>query len=78
MKGALASCIGTQRTAFLTPRENDFVIEAIELHVLQAPSFVDASRNVLLSPARKIWGMKHGYLDPFSMVGAQSCQKGST
>jgi hypothetical protein len=49
----------TVRTEALTPRKHNLIIEAIELHVLQAPSFVYTLGKVFFPPARKIWSVEH-------------------
>lgn len=71
-------CLMTKCSRILTPRKHDLIIKPIELHVLETPSFIDASRNILLPPSDQIGCMKHGDLDPFPMVDNQICQKRGT
>ena len=52
----------------LTPRKHDLIIKAIELHMLETPSFIDASWYILLPPSDQVGCMKHGDLDSFSMI----------
>jgi hypothetical protein len=61
----------------LTPGKHNLIVEAIELHVLQTPSFIYALGEVLFPPACKIWSVEQGYLDPISMIHNQSSQKRS-
>ena len=41
------------------PRKKNIIVETVELHVLQAPSFIDPSRDMLLAQTREVRGVVH-------------------
>ena len=45
------------------PGHDQFIVDAIQLHMLQAPSFVDALRNIPFTPPGKVGSVEHADLD---------------
>ncbi|KAJ6440179.1 LOW QUALITY PROTEIN: mitochondrial 54S ribosomal protein YmL6 [Purpureocillium lavendulum] len=54
-------------------KSDNLVVDAIQLHVLQAPALVDAARDVALAGARQVRGVVHADLDA---VGAKLGDEG--
>ena len=44
-------------------RHDDFVVDAVELHVLQAPALIDSLRYVFLAEAGQVRRVVHAHLD---------------
>lgn len=46
------------------PSHDDLVIDTVQLHVLQTPTFVDPSRYQGLSESSKVWCVVHAHFHP--------------
>lgn len=44
---------------------DDFVVDAVEFHVLEAPAFVDAFGDVFFTDTGEVGCVVHAYLDSF-------------
>lgn len=53
---------------------DQLVIYAIELHMLESPSFIDAARDHFLAQTGEIWGVEHAY---FYSLWSEFCYQGS-
>lgn len=45
------------------PRHDDLIINAIQLHMLKSPSFIDPRRNILFPQPSQVWCMVHSNLN---------------
>lgn len=50
------------------PRNDDLIINAIQLHMLQAPALVDTLRDPFLSQPGQIGSMKHANVHSFRSI----------
>lgn len=50
------------------PRNDDLIINAIQLHMLQAPALVDTLRDPFLSQPGQIGSMKHANVHSFGSI----------
>lgn len=46
------------------PRNDDFIVNTVQLHMLQAPALVDTLRNPFLLQTGQIGGVEHPNLNP--------------
>lgn len=57
----------------------EFVVDAIQLHVLEAPAFIDTIWDEFLSETSQVRSVVHAYLNAVhAKVGNQGCEQGST
>ncbi|SRR5947207_3722499 len=65
--------------AFIIPRENELIIDSIQLHVLQSPTFIDSTRYGSFTYTSQIRSMEHADLDsPLTKFLDEGSKKGST
>ena len=64
---------------FFVPRENELIVNSIQLHVLQSPTFIDSTRYDSFTHAGQVRSMEHANLNsPLAEFLHEWSKKGCT